>query len=297
MQIRAIIIILTRLAVNVDREQMAGARFGNPSDKRTHNTTTCVEILHRWTTRVALLLPIFLFLASALSGPSEARIAPRPAAADDLGFQFVRIQYESIGGWGRQPWAYDYPRAERHLYEAIERTTGIYLDGPPIVLTLKDEQIFEHPILYLCEPGYWKTDEEEVQNLQRYFERGGFMIIDDFHDGGRGSVGREWNNFYSIIKRVFPDREPVELTADHPIWSVYYDIDPVEAASTKDYEGFNRYDDRYFAIYDDDGRMMVVICYNQDIGDGWEWPGRNFEQASTVSFQMAINFIIYALTH
>ncbi len=44
--------------------------------------------------------------------------------------------------------------------------------------------------------------------------------------------------------------------------------------------------------------MVVVICYNQDIGDGWEWPsGRNLGEASTVSFQMAINFIIYALTH
>ena len=43
--------------------------------------------------------------------------------------------------------------------------------------------------------------------------------------------------------------------------------------------------------------MMVVICYNQDIGDGWEWPDQNLQDASTVSFQMAINFILYALTH
>ena len=250
---------------------------------------------------MTLLLPIFLLLASAVAGPSDLRSAPDLADADDLGFQFVRIQYESIGGWGRQPWAYDYPRAERHLYEAIERTTGIYLDGPPIVLTLQDEEIFEHPILYLCEPGYWKTNEEEIQNLQRYFERGGFMIIDDFHDGGRGTVGREWNNFYNVIKRVFPDREPVELKADHPIWSVYYDIDPDAAVSTKIETGQTPWlgpqDDIYYGIFDDDGRLMVVVCYNQDIGDGWEWPEYNLADGSKVSFQMAINFIIFALTH
>lgn len=219
----------------------------------------------------------------------------------DLGFRFVRIRYESIGRWGGRTWAYDYPRAERHLHEAIERTTGIYLEGPPIVLELTDETIYEHPILYLCEPGYWQASDEEVANLQTYFRRGGFMIIDDFHDGGRGSVGPEWNNFYEIIKRVFPDREPVELTADHPIWSVYYDIDPDAAVSTKIETGQTPWlgpeDDIYYGLFDDDGRLMTVICYNQDIGDGWEWPEYNLADASTVSFQMAINFIVYALTH
>ena len=56
-------------------------------------------------------------------------------------------------------------------------------------------------------------------------------------------------------------------------------------------------DDTYYAMYDETGRIVVVICYNQDIGDGWEWPGRNLGEASTVSFQMAINFIMYALSH
>ena len=221
-------------------------------------------------------------------------VASGVPAARGHGFRFVRIRYRSTGRsrWG-QPWAYDYPTAEENLYEAIERTTRIHLEGPPIVLTLEDQTIFEYPVLYLCEPGYWLTNEREVENLRRYFARGGFMIIDDFHDYP-GWPTREWDNFYHNIKQIFPDREPVELPPDHPIWSIYYDIDPVAAESTK--PGFTRDQDRYFAIYDDAGRMLVVICYNQDIGDGWEWPG-NLAEASTVSFQMALNFIMYALTH
>jgi hypothetical protein len=43
--------------------------------------------------------------------------------------------------------------------------------------------------------------------------------------------------------------------------------------------------------------MVALMCYNQDIGDGWEWPERNFEDASTTAFQMGINFLMYALTH
>ena len=236
-------------------------------------------------------------------------IAPVPTvnASADFGFTFVRIRYNSGGGdgggwWRRnQSWAFDYPRAERHLYEAIERTTGIYLEGPPIVLDLTDERIFEYPILYLCEPGFWSESDEEIEALQEYFARGGFMIIDDFHDGGGGTIGPEWNNFYRIIKRVFPDREPVELTPQHPVWSIYYDINPVAAVSTKWETGevpwLGPDDDTYYGIFDDDGRMMVAIAYNQDLGDGWEWPEYDVADGSTVSFQMAINFIFWALTH
>ena len=249
---------------------------------------------------------IFLLLgALSVETAGPAAPAPRsPSLADDFGFRFVRVQYTSTGGgFGRRgnAWATDYPRAEQHLHEAINRTTGIHLDGPPIVLRLTDDRIFEHPVLYLTEPGYWETNEAEVANLKKYLARGGFLIIDDFHDYGRGQVGPQWNNMYRNIKRVFPDREPIELTADHPIWSVYYDIDPDAAISTKNSGGwgprFGPLDDVYYGIFDDSGRMVIAICYNQDIGDGWEWPDQNLGDASTVSFQMAINFIIYALSH
>jgi hypothetical protein len=99
---------------------------------------------------------------------------------------------------------------------------------------------------------------------------------------------------YNNIKQVFPDREPVLLDKDDPIWSIYYDVDAAAAPSTK--PGFTAEDCQYYGIYDDKGRMMVFISYNQDIGDGWEWPGR-LDLASTISYQMGINIIIYALTH
>ncbi|NND71884.1 MAG: DUF4159 domain-containing protein [Rhodothermales bacterium] len=224
------------------------------------------------------------------------------ASGDDYGFRFVRVQYDDFGRRRWNAWATDYPTAEQNLHEAIDRLTRIELDGAPIVLRLTDDRIFEHPVLYLTEPGYWLTNDDEVANLRRYLDRGGFLIIDDFHDYGRGSVGPQWNNMYDNIKRVYPDREPVELTADHPIWSIYYDIDPDAAMSTKNGEGpyggrFGPLDDIYYGIFDDTGRMVIVIAYNQDIGDGWEWPDRNLAEASTVSFQMAINFIMYALSH
>lgn len=250
------------------------------------------------------ILTLFLFTVPGTDSPvSEHGTGNKTTftaicdlSRNDFGFRFVRIQYRIVPFIRAATWAYDYPTAELNLYEALERTTLVHIEGQPIVLNLRDERIFEYPVLYLCEPGYWLTSDEEVENLKKYFARGGFMIIDDFHDY-RGKNGPQWSNFYYNIKQIFPDREPVALDPSHPIWSIYFDIDPIEAASTKDFEGFGKYDDEYYGIFNDDGRLMCIICYNQDIGDGWEWPNRNFEDSSTVSFQMAINFIMYALTH
>lgn len=251
----------------------------------------------------ALGIGLVAFILTSFDVTSAAAQSTPPTALGES-FRFVRIKYDSntsfsYNRWG--PWAYDWPTAEQNLHLAIERTTSIPLAGEPIVLTLKDEAIFQYPILYLCEPGYWLIDDEEIENLREYIDRGGFLMIDDFHDYGDGQVGREWENFYNNIKLVFPDTEPVELEMDHPIWSIFYNIDPLRALSTKAQSGevpwLDEDDDTYYGIFDKNGRLAVIICYNQDIGDGWEWPGRNMGDASTVSFQMAINFIMYALSH
>lgn len=215
-------------------------------------------------------------------------------AQDDHGFRFVRIRYDSGAmGWrsrGGDPWSHDHPRAELHFYEALKLTTQVRVDTPPLVLTLDDPHIFEYPVLYLCEPGYWQVTDEEAQNLRDYLSRGGFILFDDF----RGED--EWQNLRRQLLKVLPDAEPVEIPPEHAIWSIYYTIDP-EAAPSLVSGGYFSFEDRYLALFDDHGRMMALMCYNQDIGDGWEWPERNLDNASTISFQMGINFLLYALTH
>ena len=226
-------------------------------------------------------------------------LASETAAQADYGFRFVRIRFESgqsggqSWGWGRggAMWAHDYPVAEENFYVALKRTTNIQVEEPYIVLELSDDRIYEHPILYLCEPGYWQMTEEDVGRLREYLQRGGFLLFDDF----RGDY--EWYNLYEQMQRVLPGLEPQELTASHPIWSIYYDVDPVAAPSlVSGYVG-SRDADSYMGYFDEDGRLMALANRNQDIGDGWEYPNRDFDNASTVSFQMGINFVIYALTH
>lgn len=219
-------------------------------------------------------------------------------AQGDHGFRFVRVKYDmgasSNGfGFGRRggaPWAHDYPTAEMNFHEAVARTTKIHVEGQPLVLTLDDQRIFEYPVLYLCEPGYWDMTDEQVENLAQYLQRGGFIMFDDF----RGP--RELMNAYEQMQRALPGVEPLPIPPEHPIWNVYYDINPVAAPSLVS-GCWGECEDTYYGYFDSNGRLVGLLNHNQDLGDGWEWPERNFEDASTISFQMGVNFLIYALTH
>src|SRR4029078_4195957 len=79
-----------------------------------------------------------------------------------------------------------------------------------------DPKLFDHPFLYMIEPGRLVFSEEEVKALRRYLLNGGFLIGDDFWGDD------QWENFYQQIKRVFPDREPRELELEHKIFQCVY---------------------------------------------------------------------------
>ena len=226
-------------------------------------------------------------------------VAEEVRAQSDHGFRFVRIRYDDPRGQrafrGAGPaWSHDYPTAERNLHKALLRTTRVHVEGDPLVLRLSDNRIFEHPLLYICEPGYWTLEESEVDNLREYIDRGGFLLFDDFRDE------EELFQLESQMERVMPELIRQEIPANHPVWSIYFDVDPIEAPSLVGggrMWNYSKHDDAYIAYFDKNGRIVALACYNQDIGDGWEYPERSLGDASTISFQMGINFLIYALTH
>jgi hypothetical protein len=52
-------------------------------------------------------------------------------------------------------------------------------------------------------------------------------------------------------------------------------------------------------MYDDEGRLMMVVNFNTDLGDAWEWaeqPSYPLE-VSTYAYEMGTNMIVYAMSH
>lgn len=229
---------------------------------------------------------------------------------EDL-FTFVRIRYNQFGG-AREKWRTDYPDSDLNFSYRLQQLTALKVNPNPIVLELADPRLFDYPFIYFAEPGGWggapgtglNFAEDEVAGLRRYLECGGFAMFDDFWGEA------EWEEFYREIKRVFPDRDVVDLDRDHPIFHCVYDLRETDnlqvpainvALAGLTYEREDAREVHYRAILDDEGRIMVMICHNTDLGDGWEREGenesyfRNFSEK--IAYPLGINIIFYAMTH
>ena len=54
-----------------------------------------------------------------------------------------------------------------------------------------------------------------------------------------------------------------------------------------------------WVLLDNDGRVMVLINWNSDMGDGWEhtYDPSYPTQYSNLAYRLGINYLIYALAH
>jgi hypothetical protein len=201
---------------------------------------------------------------------------------------------------GGTSWAQDYPRADRHFAQALLRLTRIHARSVEQPVNLDDgDDIYNWPWLCAGEMGDWKLTEAQAATLRDYLLHGGFLMLDDFWGT------EEWNRFEESMKVVFPDRQTVEIDNADPIFHSVYDLDdryqiPGEWALMR---GTTYRNDGYVArwrgIYDDNGRLMVAMCFNSDLGDSWEWADepRYEERYSALGIRIGVNYVIYSLTH
>ena len=106
----------------------------------------------------------------------------RRAVPYDGNLVFTRLIYGSgLGGFGGGAWSHDYPAADKNLGGILDYISHarVRLDGTN-VLDLDDPEIFQNPILYVWEPGYWSIEASEADRLREYLLKGGFVIFDDF---------------------------------------------------------------------------------------------------------------------
>jgi len=226
-------------------------------------------------------------------------------------FTFARIHYSRGPQW-RWGWRTDCPDSDLNLSFRLQQMTSLFVDPDGRIIRLTDPDLFDYPWIYIVEAGALGLKDEEVPVLRRYLLNGGFLVVDDFWGDA------EWENFYREIKRVFPDREPQELAMDHPIFHCVFPIalskNQMQVPNVRDGEWSktthitwernhvgNTRDVHFRAIFDDKGRIMVMICHNTDNGDGWEREGEYeyyfHEFSEKKAYPLGINIVFYAMTH
>lgn len=182
----------------------------------------------------------------------------------------------------------------------LRRVTNVDVYGEPHAVRLDDPELRRYPFLYAVEVGFMDLSEEEAAGLRSYLLAGGFLMVDDFWGT------QEWAAFEANMRKVLPDRPIVDLPLDHAVFRSYYRIDElVQVPSVNNITRWGRTWERdgrvphARGIFGEDGRLLVAINWNTDLGDAWEWadiPEYPLEY-STFAYQMGVNFIVYAMSH
>lgn len=221
-------------------------------------------------------------------------------------FAFVRLRYKGLYKPPRQrgSWATDYPDADLLFSDRLRSETNLKVANPSLLLDVTDPSLRNYPFAYISANSGFYLRSEEAASLQAYVVGGGFVLIDD----SWGDV--ELNEINEELKKVIGDKAFVQLPIEHDIFHCVYDLSqppqvfsltaarhqkkstvvlPVQVAS-------------YRAIFDDKGRIMILIAHNTDLADGWEhskedsWYGQEYSEK--LAFPIGINIVVYALlTH
>jgi hypothetical protein len=218
------------------------------------------------------------------------RVQIEPNAEYDGRFTFVRLRYIV---YTRPGWEYDYPAMERNFMTIVNDLTTLH---PHVkesnIHAMDDPALSKYAVAYLSEPGYWYPNEKESAGLRNWLAKGGFLIVDDFLLG-------QWTNFERSMRLVLPNAKIVKLDVSHPIFNSFFHIKTLDGMTHPD----SRYAKaEYLGIYENNDpkrRLMVIINYNNDIGDYMEWSGEGWYPVnmSNDAYKLATNYIVYGLTH
>src|SRR3954451_23459761 len=143
-----------------------------------------------------------------------------PDAWDSTEFAFARLRFRSPrDGYFRRflRWGTDSNKSERLFMKAIRRLTRLDTRSIEEIVDVDSDEMFNWPFLYAVGVGDWVFTDAQAARLRRYFDRGGFLMVDDFHNE------REWASFMAGINKIYPGREAVEIPDDHPIFRSVYD--------------------------------------------------------------------------
>ncbi len=238
--------------------------------------------------------------------PGEDRVPTPPDWNVPHEWVTARLMYREAyyGGFGigrSGAWSIDYPGGDRNLIEGVRRLTLIDVRSVEQAVELDDtDDVYNWPFLYAVEPGQWTLNEEEAKKLRDFLNRGGFLMLDDFHGLA------QWEIFKEGMDKVFPDKEIEDLPQDDPIFHMLSDVDQkVQVAGLaalyqgRTYEQPSDPFPRWRGIRDDKGNIVVAICHNMDLGDAWEHSDDPYypEDMAGTAHRILVNYATYDLTH
>lgn len=217
-------------------------------------------------------------------------------------FYFTRGAYSSYRGYGRRgggSWATDWPKSDCQFNIVLQRLTNIHSYLEPNAVTLDDPALLRYPYIYILEVGRIALTPPEITNLRDFLLKGGFLFVDDFWGTS------QWYPFEEAMRQVLPEYPIEPLPLEHEYFHTFYDVDEIHQVPNVSNARWGQTSEcagcypEVYGIFDDKRRLMVVINWNTDLGDAWEWAEQPDYPVrySTYAFEVGVNAIIFAMSH
>ena len=118
------------------------------------------------------------------------------------------LKYKGGGDW------YSNPTALPNLIAFCNQNINTKINSKPETVETGSSDIFQYPLLHMTGHGNVFFSENDAENLRNYLISGGFLHIDD-------NYGMQ-PYITEALKKVFPDKDLIELPVNHPIFSAAF---------------------------------------------------------------------------
>lgn len=172
-------------------------------------------------------------------------------SAQNQGVKIALLKYGGGGDW------YANPTSLPNLINFCNSNLKTNIFPEPSTVELGTPEIYNYPFIHATGHGNIILSENEATNLRIYLEGGGFLHVDD-------NYGLD-EYFRRELKKVFPEKELIELPPSHPIFHQKYTFNE---GLPKVHE-HDKKQPQAFGLFIDD-RMVLLYTYECDLGDGWE---------------------------
>src|SRR3990170_780897 len=149
-----------------------------------------------------------------------------PDARVEAEFAVGRLRFRSpFDGFRRRRWGTDANKGDRIFSAMLRRLTRVNVRSIEQIVDIGSDDMYDWPWMFAVGVGDWDLNDDEVRRMRNYFDRGGFLMVDDFHNE------REWAVFAAGISRILPNSRIIELSVSDPIFHTSFDINELYQVS------------------------------------------------------------------
>jgi hypothetical protein len=199
-------------------------------------------------------------------------------------FTFCTVQYES-GDWDSAP------LLPANLIDSVARYTSIAVAPQGAIVPLGSRDLLRHPLAWMTGHLPVRLTSAERENLARYLDRGGLLVVDDHNHDIDGMFHRTATEELQRVAGPF-----TKLPNDHALYRAFFRFPDGPPTTSHELNGWgdNLVHEQLLASMRDD--RIGVLYSNKDYSSEWNYHPDSKRFMAVDNTRFGVNLVVYALT-